>query len=172
MARRPKPRWWSQGGEWCVTIDGQRHRLGPDKEQAERLFHELMARPEKGMPSGSVASIIDLFLDWTQRHNAEETYLWYRKHLQSFLDALIPRTLTVDRLKPHHVDAWVDAHEWGDSLHLQMILLHLRSNFRNLVVTAWETGARPQEIVRVEARHVELQNGRRRFSAFWPPLSR
>jgi integrase len=28
--------------------------------------------------------------------------------------------------------------------------------FRNLLVAAWETGARPQELVRVEARHVDL----------------
>ena len=28
--------------------------------------------------------------------------------------------------------------------------------FKDLVVTAWETGARPQEIFRVEARHVDL----------------
>lgn len=32
--------------------------------------------------------------------------------------------------------------------------------FRNLVVTTWETGCRPQESLRVEARHVELANQR------------
>jgi integrase len=33
-------------------------------------------------------------------------------------------------------------------------------HFRDVLVTAWETGARPQEIIRVEARHVDLANGR------------
>lgn len=33
-------------------------------------------------------------------------------------------------------------------------------NFRELLVTAWETGARPQELTRVEARHVDLANER------------
>lgn len=33
-------------------------------------------------------------------------------------------------------------------------------NFRDLLITAWETGARPQELTRVEARHVDLTNAR------------
>ncbi len=32
--------------------------------------------------------------------------------------------------------------------------------FRDLIVAAWETGARPQELMRVEARHVDLANSR------------
>jgi len=32
--------------------------------------------------------------------------------------------------------------------------------FRELLVAAWETGARPQELLRVEARHVDLKNAR------------
>jgi len=35
-----------------------------------------------------------------------------------------------------------------------------RQEFRDLVETAWETGARPQELVCVEARHVDLKNSR------------
>jgi len=34
------------------------------------------------------------------------------------------------------------------------------SEFRDLVTSAWETGARPQELVRVESRHVDLANSR------------
>ena len=33
-------------------------------------------------------------------------------------------------------------------------------SFRDLLTIAWETGARPQEILMVEARHVELKNSR------------
>jgi integrase len=32
--------------------------------------------------------------------------------------------------------------------------------FRDLIITAWETGARPQELIRVEVRHVDLANAR------------
>lgn len=37
--------------------------------------------------------------------------------------------------------------------------------FRDLLITAWETGARPQELVRVEKRHVDLTLGRWVFPA-------
>lgn len=40
------------------------------------------------------------------------------------------------------------------------ILKKIKGGFRDLVLTAWETGARPQEITRVEARHVDLKNSR------------
>ncbi|APZ93434.1 tyrosine-type recombinase/integrase [Fuerstiella marisgermanici] len=33
-------------------------------------------------------------------------------------------------------------------------------NFKDLVITTWETGCRPQESLRVEARHVDLANSR------------
>lgn len=33
-------------------------------------------------------------------------------------------------------------------------------DFRDLLVTAWETGARPQELLRVETRHIELKKSR------------
>ncbi len=34
------------------------------------------------------------------------------------------------------------------------------AQFKNMIVAAWETGARPQELVRVEMRHVDLDNRR------------
>lgn len=33
-------------------------------------------------------------------------------------------------------------------------------NFKDLLVAAWETGARPKELTRVEPRHLDLTNGR------------
>ncbi len=33
-------------------------------------------------------------------------------------------------------------------------------HFKELLITAWETGARPQELTRVEARHIDLMHGR------------
>lgn len=41
------------------------------------------------------------------------------------------------------------------------VLVHVRDQaFRDLLVLAWETGARPRELFRLEARHVDLENGR------------
>ncbi|OYW18970.1 MAG: hypothetical protein B7Z55_09705, partial [Planctomycetales bacterium 12-60-4] len=115
MARKPRPWFWTQRGEWCVTIEGTRHLLGTDKEAAETEFHRLMLDPNRGVSSESVAAVIDLFLEWTQKHREPRTYMWYRYHLQSFLDHLKPKSLTVDRLKPHHVDSWIENMNGGDS---------------------------------------------------------
>lgn len=40
------------------------------------------------------------------------------------------------------------------------ILKHVAGGFKDVLVTVWETGARPQEVTRVEAKHVDLQSGR------------
>jgi integrase len=41
------------------------------------------------------------------------------------------------------------------------VLANIRSaRFKDLVTAAWETGARPQELTRVEVRHVDLRNSR------------
>ena len=206
MARRAKPWWWSRLNTYCVTIDGVQHKLGPDKEAAERKFHELMAkRAEERVPSESVVAVFDLFLEWTQKHRESSTYEWYCKHLNSFSEHLTPKDLSVERLKAHHVENWIDSKSWGDSVRrgamtavlralnwaekkghiernpirgkldrpqygkrdrvlsaeeLATVLKHARSNFRDVILIAAETGARPQEICKVEARHVDLQQQR------------
>src|SRR5262249_7360420 len=41
------------------------------------------------------------------------------------------------------------------------ILAHVKDQeFRDLIVTCWETGCRPQEILAVERRHVDLEGAR------------
>lgn len=74
MARLPKPWWRKDRRSWFVTIDGVRHNLGKDRTAAFQKFHELMAQPQRRVVmSESVASLIDAFLDWTQKHRAERT---------------------------------------------------------------------------------------------------
>jgi hypothetical protein len=59
--------------------------------------------------------VIEGFLDWCQRRAdrgklAPRTYEWYKQHLQSFVDWLpAPKALTVDQLKPFHVQDWLDS---------------------------------------------------------------
>lgn len=202
---RPQKIWyWKARKEWCVKINKIRQRLGPDKAEAERKFHELMAHPEKPVDPESVAALIDKFLDWTQKNREPRTYEWYQMHLQSFLDSLTPKTLTVGGLKPHHVHTWADARDWGPTFrrgamtavcrafnwaeelgHIAAsplrklkkpraktreqvltpkeyatVLTFVKGAFRDLVVTIWETGCRPFEATRLEARHVDLDTGR------------
>jgi len=214
MARTPEgPWWWEQKHQYAVTIRGKRHLLGDDEEQADTKFHELMANRDKPAPAPvkrdpdeiTVAEVVNLYLVWSEEEQANLTYLWYRKYLQSFIDSLENQLLTLGELEPFHVTKWVKAHTWGKSTrrgamtaiaralswafsegHIKhnplfkrlkkpspgkrekaltaqeysAFLKHIKGGFEDLVVTAWETGARPQEVVRVEARHVDLPNGR------------
>ncbi len=211
MPRTPGLWWWKQADQWAVTIRRQRHRLGKDEEAAKLKYHELMSKPDDRVQSDSVKAIADLFLAWTEKHNAPATFDWYQKHLQNFLDSLSPPHLPVDRLKAHHVDAWVDAHDWGPSYrrgamtavarclnwadkkgHIERnpirrkldkpapgkrevvlsaaqfkkLLKHVPAGeFHDLLAVAWDTGCRPQEITRVEARHVDVKKSRWVFPA-------
>lgn len=46
--RTPRPWYRTARGQWCVTIDGKTHNLGPVAEEANRQFRELMAGKESG----------------------------------------------------------------------------------------------------------------------------
>jgi len=205
MSRIPKPWWWKPRRAWFVQIDGRRHNLGPDRALAMQRYHELMAQPKQAaVKSDSALAVIDAFLEWTSKHRAAETYEWYRKRLQQFAES-IPN-LTVNQLKPYHVQQWIDKHErwsaghrrgciiavqrafrWAEKLgyidrnpiryiekppagkreqvvtddqYGQILESAKDDAFRDLVTLAWETGARPQELIRVEACHVDLPNAR------------
>jgi len=181
--------------------------LGPDRDEAFRRYQDLMARRRdapKPATGDSVVSILDAFLDWCQKHRASRTYDWYRDYLQSFARS-IPRDLPIERLKPTHVQQWVDAQPgWGRGKQGAITAVQRAFNwaakmgligaspvrhvekpragrrdviitpeeyawilgqvkdeeFRDLLVVCWETGCRPQEILAVEARHVDLDGGR------------
>lgn len=204
--RIPKPWFRPQRGVWYVTLDGRQYNLGPDRTVAFKRYRELLKNPPtKKVDFTSVACVLDRFLDWTKQHRAPSTYDWYLAHCQSFAKTL-PENLSVEELKPYHVQQWVDSHDrwadghkrggmmavqrafnWAEKLGYlerspirylekpkagrrdaivtveefpEVLAAIRRDEFRDLVVTAWETGARPQELIRVEARHVDLSNAR------------
>ena len=105
MPHYPKPFFRAPRGLWYVQIHGRQVNLGPDRDEAFRRYHDLMARgrdePEPAT-GDAVVSVLDAFLDWCQKHRAPRTYDWYRDYLQSFARS-IPRDLTVGRLRPIHV---------------------------------------------------------------------
>lgn len=203
MARRPKPWWRSERNAWFVTIRGVQHNLGPKKEAAERLFYELMAKPEPPViASDSLVSILDLYLAWCEKHRSPGTYDWYRQRLSEF--ARNVRTLRVRDLRPFHVQEWIDTkdsdgHKRGCITAVQRALNwavtqgYIEKNpiirmekpaagrrevilsqeeheailarcsdqeFRDVLTFAWESGARPQEIFALEARHTDFSRDR------------
>ncbi|MFV1967589.1 MAG: phage integrase SAM-like domain-containing protein, partial [Pirellulaceae bacterium] len=114
MARTPKPWFWKARKQWCVTIDGQRHMLGPEKKAADTRFHELMADPkERVINPGSVDELFDQFMDWVQNHRAPKTYRWYKDFLEGFLKFHPP--LQILEVTPYHVTRWCQSREWGDA---------------------------------------------------------
>lgn len=122
MARTPKPWFREDRQAYFVTIAGTRHNLGPDKKEADRRFHELMAQVGDSPPSTppasailSVAEVFDKFLDWCQKHRSVRTYAWSRGHIQAFCDHLKKAlTMPAADLRPFHVVEWVDSKPaWG-----------------------------------------------------------
>lgn len=126
MARKPKPWWHAEKKSWYVNIDGDRFKLGPDKDEAHREFHRLLSlTPEQRAPKApptpssdpTIAEIFEKYLEWCQKHRAPRTYDWYRDHIQSFTDFLNdPAEMPVAELKPFHIVEWADLHpSWGDN---------------------------------------------------------
>jgi integrase len=198
MPHFPKPFFRSARQCWFVEIDGKQIKLSPDREEALRLYGELLAKPRAAkLASDSVAVLMDIFLDWCEQHRPGRTYEWYKERCQGFLDA-ISATLTLRELKPFHVQQWVDSHKWNDGMkrgamiavkrafnwlakqgHIdrspltglelppqghrervitpdeyKSILARYEGDpFADLLELAWETGARAQELWKLEARH-------------------
>jgi len=216
MAHFPKPFFRSARNAWFVQIGDRQIKLAAGKDEAFTRYHELMAKPSLPQVTQAEAGklvvvIVDEFLDWCEKHRAPDTYRWYKDRLNSFIASIDP-ALTVDQLKPHHVQKWVDNYgvplksgsrrnliasvkrsmRWAEEqgyldrsplTHMkkpacgrkeqvvspeqfvELIARYKDENFRDLLTVTWETGCRPQESLRVEARHVDLTSSRWVFPA-------
>ena len=100
MPRIPKPWFRKDRQSWFVTINGNRHNLGPDKEEALRNFHELMAQAPPEVATGSLAYILDKFLTHCKEEKKESTHDWYDGHLQDFLDYLKSKRIYAGAFPP------------------------------------------------------------------------
>jgi len=208
MSRPNKPWFRKSNKRWYVWHDGKQVNLGPDKQEAHRQFHALMALPKEhrtapSTPDISLPELVDHFLEWVQRHRAEETCGWYQYRLER-LCGKYPQ-MAAAALRPYHVDDWVSEYQlsqtsrrnylrsvkrcykWakrqgylqenpiadievpsaiGKEVSLSQeefdrLLSYVRNDgFRELLITTWETGCRPQESLRVEARHIDIAHQR------------
>ncbi len=105
---RPQKIWyWKARKEWCVKIDGIRHRLGPDKKAAQDKFHELMlSRPKKTVRPDTAVAILDQFLAWNDANRKPRTQEIYLRFLQPFAKSI--GTIRADEVKTHHVQQFID----------------------------------------------------------------
>ena len=200
-----EPYWLATRNCYFVHVGSRTIRLSPDKDEAYRLWHELMARPPEKRslpgPNAPAVEIIDAFLEWCQVNRDRLTYEAYRRRLQAFVNA-IPPAIGYANLKPNHVTRVMDAHagwnantkndfatavqrafNWALSEGLiernplarvtkpgreprelavspadyaEVMAAVAEPNFRSLLTFAWESGVRPQGIVKIEARHVNF----------------
>ena len=76
MPHYPKPFFKKARRVWYVEIDRKQLNLGPDRDEAYRRYHELMAKPQRRaiISADSLLAIMDAFLDWCQKHRAPDTY--------------------------------------------------------------------------------------------------
>lgn len=204
MPHFPKPFFKKSRGLWYVQVHRKQINLGPDHDEAQRLYHQLMLEPRRRhVPLTSLAAVIDAFVDWVQRHRSADTFEWYRYRLQRLCERY--PDLNANELKPFHIQQWVDSYalsrtskrnyvrtikrcckwavqqgylEQNPIAHMEVpggdrredvvtvaeyeqLLSSIRNEaMRDLVVITWETGCRPQESLRVEARHVDLARQR------------
>ena len=76
---------------WYMEIKGKEIPLGKDKEAAFKEFHRIMAGEEPVTSKTPAICLIDQFLTWTKENRAKETFNWYLRHLQSFVDYIGPK---------------------------------------------------------------------------------
>jgi integrase len=148
MPRPPKPWWWAARGEWAVTIDGRRHRLGPDAGAATAQFHALMASRSRPAPAPhSVAALADDFLEHVRRHRAPRTFRWYTDQWQSFLDATGIANLAAADVRPSHIESWLDANpHWSAAT---------RDGAITAITAAFRWGVKLGHLARNPVAHVE-----------------
>jgi integrase len=216
MPHFPKPFFRKSRGLWYVQIGAVQHNLGPDEEAAFVEYHRLMQQPRDVLrpktTAKSVVAVLDLFLEWTKAHRAPRTFEWYQERTQAFVNfkpkdgSFVAADLTVDEMKPFHVQQWVDSHpDWSNSHkrngmiamqrafnwaerighidkspirylekppagrreqvikpdeYARMLAEYADQQFRDVLAFCWETGARPQEVRVIEARHLDLSRSR------------
>ena len=123
---RPKkqarePFWRADRSCYYVQQGTKQVRLAADKDEAWRLWHELMARKPEDRAFAPVVArnlaaleVVDLFLGWAEKNRDRLTYEAYKRRLQNLADS-IPPTLGYRELKPYHLTRVCDAKGWNST---------------------------------------------------------
>ncbi|MGC3970611.1 MAG: tyrosine-type recombinase/integrase [Pirellulales bacterium] len=109
------PWFWAERGEWYVTIKKVRHRLGPDKTEADRQFHLLMAgeAPEPVAQKRDwvfASEVADRFQTALKNERSASTLDWYCQYLDPFKERFM--NARADTLPADAVRDWVNG-KWS-----------------------------------------------------------
>lgn len=132
---RPHKPWYRASKDaWYVEIAGQQVRLAKgeaNEKAAWAAFYRLMASGTGKLPESDtlrVAVVCDLFLEFSHKHHAPDTWRWYKDYLQDFCEFF--GTLLAKDLKPLHVSKWLDAHPgWKGSRRCAVIAVKRAFNW-------------------------------------------
>jgi integrase len=130
MARPAKPWHWKARNTWCVYHKGEKILLGPDRDEAFRHYHVIMAKPDQEyhpVQQGAVAAILDDFLTWTEENRAPKTCTRYRDFIQSFVSTC--GRLDAEDLNSSHVATWLATHKGWNSTTKRNAITALQRGF-------------------------------------------
>lgn len=108
--------WWRKDRQsWYVTIHGKRHKLGPNKVEAQKSKPRRNFRNSwpisilsEGGPSEPAIVLMDKLPHWVSVNRAATTLDWYTIHLQSFVTSLIDQAILASDIKPFHITEWAE----------------------------------------------------------------
>jgi integrase len=108
-----KPWFRASKNAWYVEVNGKQVRLAAGKENEKAAFdafYKLMAGEPRQQASDSllIATLCDLFLEFSLLHHAKKSYRLYKDFLQSFCKR--HGRLPALQIKPFHITRWVDQH--------------------------------------------------------------
>ncbi|MEZ6064055.1 MAG: tyrosine-type recombinase/integrase [Planctomycetaceae bacterium] len=110
-----KPFFKKSHKSWYVHHQGRMQKLGPDKDEAFRRYHELMADDAPVSDGDRVATLANAYLEWCQKNRSAQTYDFYQKFISSFIRSTGVKLL-IGNLKPFHVTNWLDSQKrWNDT---------------------------------------------------------
>ncbi|QDT57043.1 site-specific tyrosine recombinase XerC [Caulifigura coniformis] len=130
--RIPKPWFRKARGEWYVTVRGVKHRLGPDKAEADRQCLLLRAGQEP-LPKVSgrgwlyASEVADRFQCWVKAERSQATLDWYCQYLQPFKKQFV--VAKADDLTIDAVRNWVNG-QWSSQASRRAALRSVKAAFR------------------------------------------
>ena len=125
--RQPNPFFRKFTGTWYVKLNGRQINLGADRSDAFQKYHELMAsRGRAAINFGSVAQLLDAYLEWLLEHRATGTYEKALHYLTLFAQHL-GAGFRIEALEPIHVLLWIESRDWTDTTAHDVISIVQRS---------------------------------------------
>jgi integrase len=115
--RRPKLNWTPCFNQYTCTINGEFHRLGKDKKDAQEQFEHYLRQAALGRdfdPNITFKEVADNYLDHVEAHHTAERYRHCKQRLQEFED-FVGAKAKAREIQPEDVEEWLAGRELSKS---------------------------------------------------------